>query len=102
MKRRKSSAYTLQVLLILAMSWSTANAAILSIKVPPNAKAPSASGKSFSAPSRDALSGPLANPGIGKVLMRAEADPPATTRGGGSEGLEHLFAARCRSVVLIV
>ncbi|MDH4285694.1 MAG: serine protease [Gallionellaceae bacterium] len=41
----------------------------------------------------------MANAKVGETFLRAEADPPEITRGSGLEGL---FAARCRSVVLVV
>lgn len=53
------------------------------------------------APSHEIFSSPMTSSAVGKTFLRAEADPPVVTRGAGSTSLERLFAARCRSVVLI-
>lgn len=102
MNPRKTHAHAAQLVLALAVIGTTAHAEKLSLEAPPSAKAPGAANKTINIPARSALSGPLANAGIGKLLMQSEADPPPTTRGAGGSGLERLFAARCRSVVLVI
>lgn len=97
----QSARKRLPILFCCAFTVTNATAGELTLEAPPNARKASASAQIPGLPTADALAGPMSNPVIGKTLMHAEADPPEITRGGGSAGLEQLFAARCRSVVLV-